>query len=105
MHTESHARLLGTETLLKDYRQSRRQEASPHRCSALSTRLIRRHSCTSDRRLDFPLWGTQNTNLQAGGVALEDVLEVELLDLALHAAGQTRVHGAATGEDNVLVEL
>jgi hypothetical protein len=38
-------------------------------------------------------------------VFLEDFLEVELLDFFLQATGETRVHGRASREDNVLVEI
>lgn len=38
-------------------------------------------------------------------VALQHSLQVELLELALQAGRQPRVHGGASGQDDVLVEL
>ena len=37
-------------------------------------------------------------------VALEDPLEIQLFNLALKARWQTRIHGGAAGQDNMLVK-
>lgn len=38
-------------------------------------------------------------------VSLEDPLQVQLLDLSLQSGGEAGVHGGATRQNNVLVEL
>lgn len=47
----------------------------------------------------------QQTYGELGCVSFEHSLEIQLLDLPLQTRGQARVHGGASRQDNVLVEL